>query len=326
MSTPVKDPVAPPAVAQSVAPPAPSRRLRDYGLDVRRLRRIRLIAFGVLALPLAVLALLMVKFLSMPLTQAWQGAAYDAGRYPTAIERIAPVRIVNWFEPYLADLTEGTNLLQDGDNAGAEAVLRRSLDTWEKGRDLNKPPHAECKIRNNLALAIERQALQNPDPEAKADRLFEAESIIAPCAGGGGGNQGQGGQGGQGGGGQGDEQSQGGQGNEDEQTTSDNGERISEERKKADEEAGNDPDAREPEQDESEGPGEDPGEGDPMPPGDPRKEDPEGEEPPEEAPTPSPDPEQEQQDDELENRNREANRGEGEETQDGEQQEGPNPW
>lgn len=318
--------------------PAPPRRLRDHGLDVHRLRRIRLIAFGVLALPLLALGLLMLKFLSMPLTQAWQGAAYDDGRYPTAIERLAPVRVANWFEPYLADLTEGTNRLQDGDNAGAEEALRRSLAVWEKGRDLNKPPHAECKIRNNLALAIERQALELEDAQAKADRLFEAEEIIAPCAGGGGGggSDGQGG-GGQGGGGEGEPQpgegepqpgegSQGGQGNEDEQTTGENGERISEERKKADEEAGNDPASREPEQQEGGQSGEEPGGGNGMPPGDPRKEDPEGEEPPEEAPAPEPDPEQEQQEDELENRNREANRGEGEQSEQGEQQEGPNPW
>ena len=304
-----------------------SPRLADHGLDLRRLRRARLISFAVLGLPLIALALLMIKLLSMPITQAWQGAAYADQRHDVAIERLAPVRVANWFEPYLPDLTEGTNLLQAGDNAGAEAVLRRSLETWERGHDLNQPAHAECKIRNNLALAIERQAVDIDDAAQRADRLFEAEEIIAPCMGGGGGGDGSGGGGGGSGEGEGGQEngdpSSGSQGNEDQETTDDNGERIRDEREKADEEAGNDPGDRDP-SDADQG-GEDEGTN-PMEPGDPRREDPEGDQPPEEAPSPSPDPEQDQQEDELENRNRDANGGEGEQDSDGNDEEGPNPW
>ena len=60
-------------------------------------------------LPLLVLGLLAIKFVSMPLTQAWSTSAYDDGDYPTAVERLGPLGVVNWFEPYLPHLTRGTN-------------------------------------------------------------------------------------------------------------------------------------------------------------------------------------------------------------------------
>ncbi len=67
--------------------------------------------------------------------------------------------MANWFEPYLPHLTEGTDLLQQGKNAEAEEELRISLQEWQSGSDLNQPPlHAQCKIINNLAISIERQA------------------------------------------------------------------------------------------------------------------------------------------------------------------------
>src|SRR5699024_7533489 len=143
--------------------------------------------------------------------------------------------------------------------------------------DLNSPMHAQCKILNNLAISIERQADLLEDPQQRADRLFEAEELLAPCAGGGGGGEGEG-------------QGGGGAGNEDAETTEGNGERVEEKRREADEEAGNDPDARGEEQRGS------PGQTDP---GDPSREDPEGDGPEEEAPT-SGNSEEDQKDDELE--------------------------
>ena len=225
----------------SVPPPAPAResrrRAKDFGLDVKRLRRVRIIVFAILGLPILALALLAAKFVSMPIAQATHLDAYGEQDYPAAIERLAPVQVANWFEPYLPHLSEGTALLQQGEDAAAEAELRTALEEWNSHSDLNSPMHAQCKILNNLALSIERQADLIEDPQARADRLFEAEELLAPCAGGGGGGEGEGQ--GQGGGGGGE-----GTGNEDSETTEENGERVEEKRRGADEEAGNDPDAR----------------------------------------------------------------------------------
>jgi hypothetical protein len=302
--------------------PQEPRRPQDYGLDTALLRRIRLISFAVLAIPLLILALLVVRFVSMPMTQAWHGAAYSDGKYPQAIERLWPVQRANWFEPYLPHLTEGTDLLQQDRNAEAEEELRIALADWQEGRDLNAPQHAQCKILNNLAISIERQAADIDDDGERADRLHEAETLLEPCAGGGGGGEGQGG----GGGGQGEGEQGQGSGNEDGETTEGNGERIEEERRDADEKAGNDPDARDEGQDEGEdGQDGDQGGDSPMDPGDPKKDDPDGDGPDEEKPTEGDDEDQKKSED-LENRNRDANSGDGEDSEDGVTDDPSQPW
>lgn len=295
--TPARDDGTPASLRQDTG-----GRARDFGLDRKRLRRVRTIVFAVLALPILALALLAGKFVSMPLTQAWHQDAYADGDYGTAIERLAPVQVVNWFEPYLPHLTEGTDLLQQGDNAGAEEELRLALAEWNGGSDLNQPLHAQCKILNNLAISIERQAVDIEDAGERADRLYEAEELLAPCAGGGGGGEGEG-------------QGGGGQGNEDQETTGENGERIREERREADEEAGNDPDDRGTEQ----------SGGSPPPAGDPVKEDPEGDGPTEEAVTDGPS-EEDSKDDELEERNEDAQGGDGESEEGGTEEDPSQPW
>ena len=64
----------------SVPPPAPAResrrRAKDFGLDVKRLRRVRIIVFAILGLPILALALLAAKFVSMPIAQATHLDAY----------------------------------------------------------------------------------------------------------------------------------------------------------------------------------------------------------------------------------------------------------
>ena len=319
----------------SVPPPAPAResrrRAKDFGLDVKRLRRVRIIVFAILGLPILALVLLAAKFVSMPIAQATHLDAYGEQDYPTAIERLAPVEVANWFEPYLPHLSEGTALLQQGEDAAAEEELRVALDEWTSRSDLNAPMHAQCKILNNLAISIERQADEIEDPQARADRLFEAEELLAPCAGGGGG--GDEGEGGGSGGGEGqdegEDESSGGEdsGNEDSETTGENGERVEEKRREADEEAGNDPDARESEQGEDEG-----GEGDEeggtpqqQDPGDPSRNDPEGDGPDEEAPIDGPS-EEDDKDDELEQRNRDAQGGDGGDETGGAPQDPERPW
>ncbi len=277
---------------------------KDFGLNVRRLRITRLVVLALLSPLILALALLAVRFVSMPITQMRHLDAYGAGDYPVAVERLGPVEFANWFEPYLPHLSKGTSLLQQGEDAAAEEELRLALQEWTAHSDLNSPLHAQCKILNNLAISIERQADLIEDPQQRADRLFEAEELLAPCASGGGGGEGEGqGQG-------------GGSGNEDSETTGENGERVEEKRREADEEAGNDPDAR------GEDEGGTPGQQDP---GDPTREDPEGDGPDEEAPTEGGS-EEEQKDDELEQRNRDAQGGDGEEDS-GESQDDPvEPW
>lgn len=314
MSTPLQEQPRPqtPGADDSVVPPALAQDTRgsvkDFGLNLKRLRRTRIIVFAVLAVPLLLLTLLALKFLSMPITQATHRAAYDEADYPAAIERLAPVEFANWYEPYLPHLSKGTALLQQGEDAAAEEELRIALDEWTSHSDLNSPMHAQCKIINNLSIAIERRADTIEDPQQRADALFEAEQLLAACAGGGGG-------------GEGDGAGQGGAGNEDSETTEGNGDRVEEKRRAADEEAGNDPDARD-----TGGSGEEQG-GTPQQqdPGDPKREDPEGDGPTEEAPTDGGSDEN-QKDDELEKRNRDAQGGDGEQDPGGSPQDPVKPW
>ena len=313
-ATPARDESRPPALAQDTRGSA-----KDFGLDRARLRKVRIIVFAILALPILALALLALKFVSMPIAQATHLDAYGEQDYPAAIERLAPVQVANWFEPYLPHLSEGTALLQQGEDAAAEAELRIALEEWNSHSDLNSPMHAQCKILNNLALSIERQADLIEDPQARADRLFEAEELLAPCAGGGGGGEGEGQ--GQGGGGGGE-----GTGNEDSETTEENGERVEEKRRGADEEAGNDPDERGTEQGEENGEGEEQG-GTPQQqePGEPKKDDPEGDGPEEEKPTDGSS-EEDSKDDEVEQRNRDAQGGDGGDETGGSPQDPERPW
>ena len=301
---------APEGAVRPVMPEAPDplvqdepKRPRDFGIDVARLRRLRRIVFAILALPILILSLLIVRFVSMPLTQAWHDGAYDEKDYATAADRLGPVDTINWFEPYLPHLTRGTDLLQQGQDAAAEKELRVALETWQEGRDLNQPAHAECKILNNLAISIERQADQIADPGERGDRLYEAEQLLAPCAGGGGGGDGEG----------------QGAGNEDEGTTGGNGERIEDKRKEADEQAGKEPrEGDQPSEDPPVDPSEDPS-------NDPKHNDPSGSEPPEEAPTQG-DSTDDAKQDELKERNESANGGSGEESEGGASQAPAKPW
>ena len=310
-ATPAPDESRPPALAQDTRGSA-----KDFGLNRARLRKVRIIVFAILALPILALALLALRFVSMPIAQATHLDAYGEQDYPAAIERLAPVQVANWFEPYLPHLSEGTTLLQQGEDAAAEAELRIALEEWNSHSDLNSPMHAQCKILNNLAVSIERQADLIEDPQARADRLFEAEELLAPCAGGGGGGEGEGQ--GQGGGGGGE-----GTGNEDSETTEENGERVEEKRRGADEEAGNDPDERGTEQGgEGEEQGDTPQQQDP---GEPKQDDPEGDGPEEEKPTDGPS-EEDSKDDEVEQRNRDAQGGDGGDETGGSPQDPERPW
>src|SRR5699024_11520061 len=113
-----------------------------FGLDVKRLRIARVVVrVGHSPLSLAV-ALLAVRLVSMPITRMRHLDAHGAEDYPAAVERRAPVEFANWFEPYLPHLSEGTSLLQQGEDAAAEEELRLALQEWTEHSDLNSPLHA----------------------------------------------------------------------------------------------------------------------------------------------------------------------------------------
>lgn len=188
-----------------------ARKGRNFGINTRNLRRARLITFGLLALPLLALGLLAGKFVSMPLIQAFSLSAYSHQDYGAARERAAFNQNLNMFEPYLPSLTRGTALLKEGQASAARTELEHSLELWNKGSDLNKPPHAECKIRNNLALAMAEEAGQLDDPEEAVTRYAAAEKVLEPCQSGGSSEQ----------------------NNEDKETTGSNGEKIKEKREEA---------------------------------------------------------------------------------------------
>ncbi|MDO5645995.1 MAG: hypothetical protein Q4G21_09980 [Dermabacter sp.] len=250
-----------------------ARRGRNHGLNSRTLRLSRLITFAVLAVPLLALGLLTGKFVSMPVLQAYALSAYGGGDFAVAGERSDLLQHGNVFEPYLPSLTKGTALLAAGDATAAQPLLETSLQAWTNGSDLNQPAHAQCKIRNNLAIAMTMNAEAAPDAAAKADALYAAEEVLAPCMSGGGSSE----------------------NNEDQESTDANGEEIRERREQADSEAGNDPRESPTDEDSTGGQEENPE-------NDPRYADPEGEG--EDGQSPTPDPGEQQREEELEQRNK----------------------
>ncbi|WP_058234248.1 hypothetical protein [Devriesea agamarum] len=142
--------------------------------------------FGILAVPLLGMFGLSAKFLTMPIVEAYSSFAYYNGNYSDAAHRLDLLEPANWFEPYLIYFNKGTAALAEGKNVEAEQLLRTALSTWNGGWDLNKPHYAECKIRTNLAISIERQADIVQDPAARAARLKEAQAALAHCESGGG--------------------------------------------------------------------------------------------------------------------------------------------
>ncbi len=153
---------------------------RSFGTQRRIRRLIRSIGGAVIALPLALLLLIGVRFASMPITQAAALSAYESGAYDQVGPRLTAVQTANLFETYLPHLTEGTAKLQAGDAAGAEKDLRRALDEWEKGKDINSPPYSECIIRNNLAIAIVEGAPAETG-DARGAKMNEAQEVLQPC-------------------------------------------------------------------------------------------------------------------------------------------------
>ena len=154
-AAPAPDESRPPALAQDTRGSA-----KDFGLNRARLRKVRIIVFAILALPILALALLALKFVSMPIAQATHLDAYGEQDYPAAIERLAPVQVANWFEPYLPHLSEGTALLQQGEDAAAEAELRTAL--WEF--------HSSSAVRSSASAAASSPCWSRAVPSERCGR------------------------------------------------------------------------------------------------------------------------------------------------------------
>ncbi|CAM4127674.1 hypothetical protein [Helcobacillus massiliensis] len=156
------------------------RDQRSYGTDPAKVSMARRICLAIAALPLILLLLLGVRVATMPMVQASALASYRAGDYSGTVSALTGVKVGNVFEPYLPHLTEGTALLKDKKYAEAEAELTESLRLWSTAKDLNAPPHAQCKIRNNLAIAIAEKS-RTMDASAAQKELERAQEVLAPC-------------------------------------------------------------------------------------------------------------------------------------------------
>ena len=247
-----------------------------YGLDRARLRKIRLIWAAILTVPLLLLSALALKFFSMFVIAHLVVDDYAQKELPAAQERNDSLFFANWFESYLPDYNRGTILLSEGNIQQAEPALRTALANWESSYDLNRPPHAECKIKINLALTLEKKSADITDAKQRANVLGEAKKLIEPCGNGGGEGKGQGNGGGKGGG-QGGKQKGEGQGNENQREGESAKKRIEEKKRQADREAGNPEEKPGSDKGENEGQGgaqgDDPGQGGPREAGDQRRRD-----------------------------------------------------
>ncbi|MCT1866494.1 hypothetical protein M3B90_02990 [Dermabacter sp. p3-SID358] len=272
-----------------------ARKGRNYGIDRERFRMLRIVGTVLIAIPVLLLAAGIVRFVSMPLTQAWALGAYSNEQYADARGRLAPVEKVNIFEPYLPHLTKGTAYLRENKFPEARGELEKALSEWTTGRDLNKPPHAECKIRNNLAVAMTGEARGIKDPGERGDLLYSAEEVLAPCQNGGSASD----------------------SNEDKSSTGKSGEQIEKERKEADREAG---------KEEREGPNSKGKNEEENPENDPKKTNPEGDG--KDGQTPTPDPEEQKKQEELKKQNggEDPSNGDGDEDGKGENEGVTKPW
>lgn len=282
-----------------------ARRGRDTGLDRGALRKRRLIVFAIAGIPLAAAGLLGVKHASLPVVEAISTHAYSQENYEGAWNRAEPLQVANWFEPWLADFNQGTARLSGGDLGAAETQLRESLASWENGNDLNQPKHAECKIKTNLAITLERrgdEAGAAGDDETQLALYDEAMTILEPCLSGGGSSE----------------------DNENQEQSDGAGDRISEK----DEQAGGDGEPGEPSEGDGEEEGGDPSDVQQDPNDDPSQGDPEGDG--EEIESPSEDgsggDQGDPKEDELEERNEDANQGDGEGEESGSDQPDAQPW
>lgn len=190
--------------------PKPKTPGRNFGLNTTKLKVLRSVLFLLAFIPLVILFLLPVKFISMPFLQASVISSFESDELDSALNTTGKLEFFNWFESYLVPFNKGTAMLKRGDFEQANIYLAEAYQKWEQASDLNQPPHAQCKILNNWSLAIAGAAESLP-ADQKAQELNRALELLAPCLSGG----------------------AAADSNEDQETTNSNGEKIESERQEA---------------------------------------------------------------------------------------------
>ena len=116
--------------------------------NIRLRRRKRLLLFS--ALPAGVVALVMIKMLSLPLLSNIAHGNYNKYQNDNAVSWLQPLTWLNWMESYKVYFNQGDAYFKSGKYDQAEEKFRRSLESV--------PAVKECDVRINLALSIEQQA------------------------------------------------------------------------------------------------------------------------------------------------------------------------
>lgn len=160
---------APEAVEPELAPPS-EEELRRADRQLRRRRRRRLMLWGLA--PALLMLLFAAKLLSMTLIGGQAVAQYEDGDYEGSMNTSELLKTANIIESWKAHYDVGTNALQLGLLDPARAELETALSLAAPGE--------QCPIRNNLAIAIERQgdAVLEAGDEAGARALWEEALAI----------------------------------------------------------------------------------------------------------------------------------------------------
>lgn len=129
-----------------------SNRPFDLGkLDfegIRKRRRKKLLLFS---LPVCIIVgLVAIKMLSIPILSSVAHGQYKNKQYDATVGWMAPLNLVNIFEPYIVSYNQGNAFYKKGDFVKAEERYRKALEMV--------PAKHECSVRINLSLSIEAQA------------------------------------------------------------------------------------------------------------------------------------------------------------------------
>jgi hypothetical protein len=114
----------------------------------RKARRKRLLLIS--TLPMLIIFVIGIKFLSLPILSGIALNSYKIGEYDRAAGTYQMLLFTNWFESYKAPFNAGTSLIGQGEYKSAEENLKQALPL--------APPERECDVRVNLSYAIEKQA------------------------------------------------------------------------------------------------------------------------------------------------------------------------
>lgn len=121
-------------------------KLDFEGIRLRKRKKLLL-----LSAPLAIIvAVIMLKMLSIPVFSTIGYNNYDKLQYDSAISWLQPLTWFNWMEPYKVHFNQGNASFKSGKYEAAEQKFRQALESVPEDR--------ECDVRINLALSLEQQA------------------------------------------------------------------------------------------------------------------------------------------------------------------------